>query len=184
MKKLSYNNLHLNLNYDPLTGIFTRKKANTNCVDLGDIAGTKKTDGYIEIWVENERYLAHILAWFYVHGYWSENMIDHIDGVKHHNWIGNLREVSNQCNQRNRGNPKNNSSGVKGVSRNASNGNWMSYLYIKGKIKRLGSYKEFDNAVCARLAGEQCVGWEGCDSNSPAFLYVKEKICSSGRTGE
>lgn len=32
------------------------------------------------------------------------------------------------------------------------------------------------NAVCARLAGEQCLDWEGCDSNSPAYKYVKENI--------
>lgn len=28
--------------------------------------------------------------------------------------------------------------------------------------------------VCKKLAGEQCLYWAGCDSNTPAFNYVKE----------
>ncbi|MCP4373526.1 MAG: hypothetical protein GY797_36295 [Deltaproteobacteria bacterium] len=49
-------------------------------------------------------------------------------------------------------------------------------LCINGINKYLGTYNNFDNAVCARLAGEQCVNWSGCDSNSPAFKYVKGHI--------
>jgi hypothetical protein len=111
-----------------------------------------------------------------MYGYWPENVIDHKDRVRHHNWIKNLREVSNQCNQRNRGNSKNNTSGVKGVSFDNVTNKWRPYIKINNKLFRLGSYKEFDNAVCARLAAEQCLGWSGCDSNSPAFQYVKDFI--------
>jgi len=31
-------------------------------------------------------------------------------------------------------------------------------------------------AVCARLAAEQCLDWERCDSNSPAYQYVQNNI--------
>ena len=33
-----------------------------------------------------------------------------------------------------------------------------------------------DDAVCARLAAEQCLNWEGCDSNSSAYQFVKKYI--------
>ncbi|MDP8268225.1 MAG: hypothetical protein P9L97_05800 [Candidatus Tenebribacter davisii] len=44
------------------------------------------------------------------------------------------------------------------------------------KVKSLGQYREFGNAVCARLAGEQCVDWDKSDLNSPAHKWVKENI--------
>lgn len=110
------------------------------------------------------------------YGYWPENDIDHKDKIKHHNCIRNLRETSRQCNMRNMGNRKDNTSGVKGIHWDKLNKKWKTQISINRKRKTLGYYKDFDNAVCARLAGEQCVGWEGCDSNSPAYQYVKENI--------
>ena len=121
-------------------------------------------------------YKAHRLAWFYVHGYMPENDIDHEDRITNHNWIKNLREVSKVCNARNIGNIKSNTSGVKGVKWDKFNTKWEVCIMINQINKYLGRYKSFDNAVCARLAGEQCVNWEGCDSHSPAYQYVRENI--------
>lgn len=52
----------------------------------------------------------------------------------------------------------------------------FSYIAINKKLKFLGRYNEFENAVCARLSAEQCLDWQGCDSESPAYQYVKENI--------
>lgn len=174
-KKLTYKELLIQLDYNHLTGYFYWKVSNSSQVNIGDIAGTKQ-NGYIHIQINGRIYLAHRLAWFYYYGYWPENDIDHRDQIRHHNWILNLRESSKQCNQRNCPNPKNNTSGIKGVSWSKSRQKWLAMLSLDNKNYSLGGYEVFDNAVCARLAGEQCLGWEGCDSCSPAYQYVKENI--------
>ena len=45
---------------------------------------------------------------------------------------------------------------------------------MKIQIKRiwLGEYNSFSEAVCARYAGEQALGWKECDANSSAYRYV------------
>lgn len=175
--KLTHNELLQILDYNHLTGIFKRKISVSNNTNAGDIAGSlNKNDGYVEISINGRAYRAHILAWFYYYGYMPEHDIDHKDRIRHHNWILNLRKASRQFNSQNTGNSKANKSGIKGVHQINSTNIWTAQICINGKSKSLGNYKEFDNAVCARLAGEQCLDWSNCDSNSPAYLYVTEKI--------
>ena len=175
-EKLTYEELHKNLDYDPDTGLFTRLIANSPTVTIGDIAGTRNQNGYIEIKINSVSYKAHRLAWLWVEGYFPEVDIDHEDQIRHNNRWDNLRLVSQQCNSRNCGNPKNNISGVKGISWYKPTNRWLSGITVNYKREYLGRYKSFDDAVCARLAGEQCLGWEGCDSNSPAFRYVQKML--------
>ena len=176
MEKLTHKELTKQLDYNPLTGIFTRRNSNTNSIKIGDIAGSKRKDGYVRILLHNKPYYAQRLAWFYYYGYMPENYIDHIDRITHHNWISNLREITQICNSRNTGNPKNNTSGVKGVSLCKANKKWHSRIIINKKTKHLGYFKDFSEAVCNRLAAEQCLDWENCDSCSPAYQYVRENI--------
>ncbi len=124
--------------------------------------------------INDKTYLAHRIIWLWYYGYLPENFIDHVDRNPHNNKIDNLREASNQCNQRNTGNPKDNTSGVKGVYWHKKRNKWKAEIRINGKGLYLGSYESFTDAVCARLAGEQCLNWSGCDTNSPAYTYVKE----------
>lgn len=164
------------LHYDSDTGIFTWKVSNGNRINIGDVSGSiSKIDGYIRIKINGKMYLAHRLAWLYEYGYFPENDLDHKDRIKHHNWIKNLRETSDVCNQRNTGNPKNNTSGVKGICWAEQNNKWKAQIVIDRKTKGLGYYSDFLEAVCHRLAAEQCVNWEGCDSSSPAYQYVNKK---------
>lgn len=172
MELLLHSELLRQLDYNPLNG-FLRWKILKPGVTIGSIAGSKM-NGYIQIVINKIPYLAHRLAWFFYYGYWPEKEIDHRDQIRYHNWILNLREASSQCNQRNKGNPKNNTSGIKGVYRNKEK--WIVQIGVDNKVKTLGRYSHFDNAVCARLAGEQCVNWAGCNSNSPAFQYVRKHI--------
>ena len=160
--------LHEQLTYNHLTGIFTN-------IQAGKIAGSDH-DGYIRIGIDCNQYLAHHLAWLSYYGVFPENDIDHKDQVRHHNWILNLREASKMCNARNTGNKCTNTSGVKGVYWNTKEQKWKSTIGINFKIKGLGTYSDFEEAVCARLAGEQCLNWEGCDNNNPAYQYVKEML--------
>ncbi len=174
-KKLTQEKLKELFFYDPLVGYFTRKCDRGNRWYKGDIAGYIG-DRYLRIQIEGKNYQAHRLAWLYVYGYFPESDIDHIDRNKTNNKIANLRGVSRSCNIRNTGNTVTNTSGVKGVSYYKSRNRWVVRIR-NGKIeKHVGYYKNFDNAVCARLAAEQCLNWSNCDSSSPAYQYVQEML--------
>ena len=70
------------LDYCPDTGIF-RWKINKGAYKPGDVAGGKpKANGYLYIGLNNVRYLAHKLAWFYCFKEWPIEDIDHINRVK------------------------------------------------------------------------------------------------------
>jgi len=71
---------------------------------------------------------------------------------------------------------KNSHSSVKGVTWHTTRKIWQSSIRVNGKNKYLGIYKDFSNAVCARLAGEQACNWSGCDSSSPAYKYVQKML--------
>jgi hypothetical protein len=152
-------------------GKLLRKVSVSGNAMKGDVAGCLSSDSYLYTNICGDRYANHRLIWLYHHGYLPENDIDHIDRDPSNNRINNLREVSRQCNLRNTGNRVNNTSGVKGVYWAKTRGKWMAYITIDRKQIGLGYYEDFVDAVCARLAGEQCIGWEGCDSNSPAYKY-------------
>ena len=173
--KLNQDRLKELLEYDPTTGKFFWR-VNRGPVRAGAEAGSVDSEGYICIMVDQKFYKAHRLAWLYVHGYMLENQIDHIDRDPANNKIENLREVSQICNSRNCGNPKDNTSGVKGVSWNKRRGKWNAQIAINYHQFHLGRYDDFTEAVCARLAAEQCLGWAGCDSSSPAFQYVSSNL--------
>ena len=160
------------LSYDPKTGNFIWLKQIYNGVGVGDIAGSITLDGYRAIGIDSKIHQAHRLVWLYCYGYMPEYGIDHIDRNPLNNRIENLREVSNQCNQRNTGNWNTNKSGVKGVCWVMRENKWHAQIVVMGKQKNLGYYKDFNEAVLARLAAEQCLDWSNCDSNSPAYQYA------------
>lgn len=169
--------LHKLFTYDKQTGFF-EWKIRPRKLKPGDRAGCKNSKGYIQIIINKARYKAHRLAWLYVYGYFPENEIDHINRVRHDNRIDNLREVSRSCNVRNIGNPCHNTSGVKGVVWHGQNKKWRAQISIKNRCIYIGTFDDFGEAVFARLAAEQCLGWSGCDLSSPAFRYAQKCLGS------
>ena len=173
-KRLTHERLKELLAYNPKTGKFYHRTTRGRGL-MGLEAGSAIGDGYFRVRVDQTNYLTHRLAWFYVHGYLPENQIDHIDRDPGNNRIDNLREVSQVCNLRNCGNPVDNTSGVKGVCRRRGR-KWHVQIAVYGHRYHIGYFDDFDEAVCYRLAAEQCLNWEGCDSSSPAYCYVQENI--------
>ena len=157
-------------------GCLIRRTRQSNCVCLGGPAGGLCGRGYLRIMVDGVHLRVHRLIWLWHHGYMPESGIDHINRDKLDNRIENLREVSQVCNLRNTGNSKNNTSGVKGVSWTRTGCKWSAELVSEGTRLRLGQYADFAEAVAHRLAAEQCLNWEGCDSCSPAYQYMKEYL--------
>ena len=176
MPKLTQARLKNLLYYDPETGMFTGVLPKKGTGGVGSIAGTIDRDGYRAIMIDGKKYTASRLAFLYIEGYFPEFFVDHKNRIKDDNKWGNLRHVSRQCNNRNAGNSSNNTSGVKGVHYDNRTKKWIAQIMINRKKCHLGYYEDFDNAVCARFAGEQFLNWASCDSNSPAFKYVQKNI--------
>jgi len=163
--------------YNKKTGILRRKTA-TGTAKIGDIVSYKTPNGYLSVSFKNKKYQVHRLIWFGMTGYFPENDIDHINRIRDDNRWKNLREVSKQCNARNCNISKNNNSGITGICWNKSKNKWAVQIMVNRKKYYIGRFKDFDEAVCHRLAVEQCLNWDGCDSNSSAYQYVKENIQS------
>ncbi|QGS16668.1 HNH endonuclease [Citrobacter portucalensis] len=140
------------VSYDEKTGIF-RWIAKRQNVVAGRIAGHKDSLGYIRITISGKNYLAHRLAWLYVHGYMPEKEIDHINRIRNDNRITNLREATSQLNSLNTGMYKNNTSGSKGIYFNKRAKKWQAQILIDGKREYLGLYDDVKRAdIAFRIA--------------------------------
>lgn len=162
------------LSYNPLTGIFKWESPTGRRVRVGLAAGSiNNVTRYRSIRIFNKNYYAHRLAWLYVHGYFPEGNLDHINNVRDDNRIKNLRHVSHSCNMRNAEMLSNNTSGVKGVRWSKRDMVWRAEIKINNKCYFIGQSRLFTEAVCLRFAAEECVGWSACRRSSSASKYVK-----------
>lgn len=136
--------------YDPDTGIFTRKKAVSN-QKQGCIAGCQDGSGYSVIRVKRISYRAHRLAWMYVYGKFPENEIDHINRIRSDNRICNLREVSRNQNMQNKDKAVSNKTGYKGVSisKQKKYKKFVAQIKFNGKVIYLGRYFCAESAYAA-----------------------------------
>lgn len=100
------------LDYSPEDGSF-RWHASTGGKKANEIAGNTEVTGYVRIGIAGKTYMAHRLAWLYVHGMWPPAQLDHINRIRNDNRIVNLRlstQIENMRNARWR-----NSHGLRGV---------------------------------------------------------------------
>jgi len=119
------------------------------------LAGTPDKYGYRQVVIDGRPYKAHRVAWFIVWGGWPKAQIDHINGIRNDNRLTNLREATPTENNRNVRRRRNNSSGVAGVWFEARSGKWVAVIKIAGRVTRLGSFRDLDEAAAARKAAEQ-----------------------------
>lgn len=172
--QVSYKRLHEVLNYNPETGIFQWKKSRSGIKRKNLQAGFLHPTGYIYIKIEGKNYSAHRLAFFYIHGYLSENDIDHKDRIRNHNWINNLREVSKSCNMRNCNLSKNNKTKITGISLSTQCKKYRATISANNKRIHLGVFKTKKEAAQARWEAEKKYGFPNCNTTSSALKYIKE----------
>ena len=143
------------LNYDPETGIFTRKVSTAHRIKVGDVAGCSNGDGYLRIRLQSQRYQAHRLAWLYVYGEWPEDQIDHINRNRSDNRIANLREVTHKQNHQNKSKRSDNTSGHPGAYWDKQSAKWRAQIRHNQKLIHLGHFATIEEAVAARKAAEK-----------------------------
>ena len=141
--------LHLLFDYNPETGIFTRKVKTSNSVKVGDIAGSDNGNRYIKFCVNSKLQFAHRMAWLYVYGLIPEGNIDHINGNPSDNRISNLRLVNQSQNMQNTNKWKTNTSGYKGVTWAKDKNKWVAQIWKNHKRHYLGSFDESEIAYKA-----------------------------------
>jgi hypothetical protein len=165
--------------YDKDTGILSWKSdICQNGVTAGREAGSIDLNGYRNVTIDRKVYYVHRIIWLYVYGYYPENSLDHINRKPGDNRINNLREISGSCNLRNSKVFSTNKTGIKGICFDSKNSKWRVQMTVNYVALNLGRYTDFTEAVCVRLATEQCLDWNSCDANSSAYQYVKKYLLS------
>jgi hypothetical protein len=148
------------VDYDPETGSMVwrwREVAPNgwNTRFAGKECGRATYDGYRRIGFRTlssrkcSYFFAHRLAWFIAYGALPKNQIDHIDGQKANNRLKNLRDVSSTLNARNRKMPRNNTSGITGVSWNKRRGRWEACASLNNKNTHIGYFDDISEAEAA-----------------------------------
>jgi len=112
-------------------------------------------NGYLTGCILRNMVLAHRVIYCMTHGVWPVE-IDHINGDKVVNVPANIRDAgSHMENSLNLPKRRDNKSGVTGVSLDKRRGTWI----VHAKGRHVGSYQSFDDAVSARLAANENLGF-------------------------
>lgn len=129
-------------------------------VKVGDPAGTIVPRGYVSVGFKGKKYRAHRIIWEMHHGALQpSDEIDHRDGIRHHNKIENLLKTDSKGNHKNMAMRQDNTSGVTGVTFCKRLNKWKAYIKQNGKLKHLGCFSVFEDAVAARKEQEHLLGF-------------------------
>lgn len=128
--------------YDPETGIVTRKLCTANRQKIGEEVGHKYKRGYLQATINYVKYPLHRLIWVLQYGVWPKGDIDHIDRDRANNRLANLRDVSRSENMQNAGVSSANWSGYTGVAWDKSKCLWVAQIKANGKQLFLGRFKD------------------------------------------
>lgn len=150
-KQLSIDGLRQIFDYDPLTGVITRKqRVRYSKHKIGSVVGNLFRGWYWCAIIDGNRYYCHRLAWAMYWGVWPTGFIDHINGNRSDNRISNLRDVDRTVNRQNvKRAQRNNKSGLLGVS--TEKGRFCARIFVEGKQKKIGLFKTAETAHAAYL---------------------------------
>lgn len=134
--------------YDPETGAF-RWRTSRRKASAGAIAGSTDVDGYWQIKIDRRNYRGHRVAWLIMTGAWPPDQVDHENLIPGDNRWANLRLATRSQNQANRGRPRNNTSGAKGVRWNRRAGKWQARIHVRCRERHLGVFDDIKAAAAA-----------------------------------
>lgn len=124
----------------------------------GKKAGSQRKDTYWRVGINNKDQLVHRIVYMIHTGKELTLDIDHIDGNPANNSIENLRAVTHSQNLSNQKMSLKNTSGTTGVYLNRHN-KWCAQMKHKQKIWHIGSFDKIEDAILARKAEEQRLGF-------------------------
>lgn len=127
------------LEYESETGTFRWRMNRSRGALKGSIAGTAQANGYLKIKSMGKNFLVHRLIWFIEKGAPLPSEIDHINGDRTDNRIGNLRAATRQENLRNMAWVKGCGS-LKGASWRKDLKKWGSSIRFGGRKIYLGVF--------------------------------------------
>ena len=141
--------------YNRDTGVFVwRRRSDVpdtwNSRFAGCVAGWEDGKGYTILTINYVDYRAHRVAWLYETGEWPSSFLDHRNGNVHDNRLCNLRLADKSQNAINSKTRNDNTSGVKGVSWDASRDMWAAYIKVDRKKVHLGRFLKLEDAKRAR----------------------------------
>lgn len=148
------------LHYDPETGVFTwaADSGRWGRIKAGTAAGCINSLGYVVIMIDRRLYYAHRLAWLWARGVWPAELIDHINGVRHDNFLGNLRDASHSLNRQNqRQAQSHNKAGFLGVSWHKQTKKYCAGIWINGKKRHLGLFATAELAHAAYVSAKRLI---------------------------
>ena len=143
--------LHKLFRYYGETGELHWRESPRRGVKVGAVAGHINSNGYHHIGINGAGYRAHRLIFKMLCNQEPEQ-IDHLDGVRVNNRIGNLRASTKSGNQRNTKMYSNNTSGEPGIGRH--HGKWE----VTVCNKQYGTYTTMAEAIVARDKARQELG--------------------------
>lgn len=147
------------LHYDPLTGVFTNRITRARAL-AGAAAGSLNGDGYLKITLDQQKYYAHRLAWFYMTGEWPNPECDHKNRVRSDNRFENLFAVSHGQNKQNRDGVARCKAGVRGV-RLSEAGRWEARIAASGRRVHLGTFDTIEAASAAYSRARETMHYLG-----------------------
>lgn len=127
-----------------------------NTKHSGTVAGWISVKGYRTIRFAGKCRKASRLIWVLLNGV-EPDRVDHIDGDTTNDRAGNLRDVSQGENSRNRARGRNNHSGASGVY--IEKGSWRAQINARGVRHYLGTFPTREAAIEARQAAERAHGF-------------------------
>jgi hypothetical protein len=124
------------LPYEGRTALWNGRYAGCEAFTATDLRGYKHGQ------LDGRQLRAHRVVWALCKGEWPPHDIDHVDGNRTNNRLGNLRAVTRAENHRNRRTSSTNTSGVMGVSWNKRSRKWRAYIDLGAGYTELGAFAD------------------------------------------
>lgn len=146
------------LDYNPVTGSMTWKHPTSERAIEGRRAGTIAGNGRRYVALDNKKYMAHRLAWFYVYGAWpTANLCalnENYDDLRIANYVERTASETGRL-----GGPRKTSkSGTRGVSWSEKKGKWLACITHNYKYQHIGWFSSKEAATTARKQFELDLG--------------------------
>lgn len=143
--------------YDYCTGLLYNRFCRGYQAPKGARVGWVDDSGYRRTKIRGQTYFIHKLIWLYNYDAYPEE-IDHWDGNKGNNLLGNLRVATRSQNLANTEFPTG-VSGIKGVKLNSERSKWRSMIQRGGQRYFLGDFDTKEEAAQAyKEAAERLFG--------------------------